>query len=862
MFEHVSPERQEAATNGIAALAQVLEHHAWERKVWGSWGQSLRAEATSLIDGKQSGVSFTREFLRSQALERMFESVFMEPMESEDRNNLLFIMKLCLLNNRIPSSDKKSSATAAPTSAVPASGGESNSPTTSSNGDLVEQICARLVKLGETFLRQTTARYEEWFHQRCTVDGSGIGTSADEVLMSSCEEALCAAVTKSQKAVATALGAIKVLQHDQLDMFDDQPLYSVDAIGATTSGGLVPLVSQDDSSFAREGNMSSFDGNGSMLQAGGTTPMSTTDQALTFLSTSGRNGEIHGVGGVHYEPQCNDVFDGRAALGVFGQQSPQHQIHDGGDTLNTDNTTTVTTTTNYTGTSSCGMFASPLPWLEPHCVAEHDAWAKHMCWRAVQKTREVSREINRYIQNQQYDEEVRYRIEEQFTAAKELLPELAALFQRVDAYTKCMDQERENVRATHEAQTADITNQISGELKAQDKLQKRLRDLEEEARQVRELISKSESAVIAHNNSIDDLQRNFMEHMCVFDRRLKDIVRAGTEVAAQKHISTLVVLFLTGLTQKSADQTAKHLKSQETVIEQQWHFAVEQSEDAVRRLGVVVSMLDASRSVLKDYYTVSAAAGVAAAAAPSDATLADARAPGDLLIPQETHDVTMSSTSTATSGAPPPQQSPSSLHRHIASLVDDLGKTLFDRVERARDVSRHIEVLSAKLDECGFQAYADDLADSLASLRKMCDAVDFAAVGLVPSQLTAELGSTTNAPPQPTSGMASRVHSSAELLDAAGGSTVLLPTTSSSDVPATPGSATKRKCGIPIAMRKRVRPPKPSAPGADLTAASAFDGLDLPARVKSISTEVERLLHPMLLSTTGGWKQTLNSQGE
>lgn len=892
-MDQVSPERREGATitSSIQALSQVLEQHAWEREVWGSWGQTLRAEATSLDGDIQFGVSFTREFLRSQALERMFESVFLTSMDADDKNNLLFIMKLCLLNNRI-SSKKMLLLSPPPPTTTCDEGNEnahhapaSSSPSAavgSSGGDLVEQICARLVKLGESFIHQTTSRYEEWFHQRCTCDGSGIGTQEDEDLMLFAEDVLSKAATRCREAVATALGSIKVQQHHHSDGDDtlSPAAYLTDA-AAQNGAGLVPLTSQDD---VQQAQMSSFEGgggvvnNGSVALMGGTTPVSTTvDSAMNFLTASSNrhltnnqhNGAHEFLHAVHYEPQCPDVFDScHPALGVFGLQ---HHLRTDDDcnapptrTVHTVTENTTTATTGLTASSSC-TFASLLPLVEPQSVAEHDAWAQHMSWRAVQKMKEVSREVNSYIRNQQYDEEVRYRIEEQCTSAKELIPEMTSLFDRVDAYAAILETGRTSVMTMKQNSFIDVERKIDGELMAQSKLQQRLQELEEEARQVRGMIETSANVVDVYKRELDCIEKRFAEDMARFDRRAIDVSRTRREVASQRHLAHLVLLFLTGLAQKSADQTAKHLKNQETVIVQQCQFAVDQSEDAVRRLGVVVSMLDTSRSTLKDY-----CASMMSSTAPTmlSAVQRSSSVPNDSLSDagggggvgdsigggsQHTpHDPAISTTSTTGAAPPSPPQA-----RLLSSYIDDLGRVLSDRVDKCREVARNIEGLFARLEECGFEV----CVDSLSPLRRMWDAVDFAGAGLLPHN-TMDMGGSMlggGAGGGAHSNMASRAHSSLDLCDVATtttttASTHVLP--SGTDVSS---SATKRKTGLPNALRnKRLRPPKSSAgsvlggdTSSSLLVGDSADGtFQLPARVRSITSEVERLLHPH----TPSWK--------
>jgi hypothetical protein len=862
-MDHVSPERREGTTTTSSqALALVLEQHAWEREVWGSWGQTLRAEATSLDGEIQFGVSFTREFLRSQALERMFESVFLSSMDVDDKNNLLFIMKLCLLNNRI-SSKKMLLAPSPPPGDEGMDGAPSSNPAVSSSGDLVEQICARLVKLGESFILQSTSRYEDWFHQRCTCDGSGIGTMDDERVMVQCEEVLANAMARCREAVASALGSIKVQQHHQSQTDVDDSIGPASyLIDATASGGLAPIVPQEEEgSFSQQAQqMSSFEGapNTSVALMGGTTPVSTTvgDSVFTFLTASGRcptnNGGLDSAHGVHYEPQCADVFDRcHAGLGVFGLHYRQD------DDLNAPPTRTAhtvtentTTTTGFTGSSTC-TFASLLPLIEPQSVAEHDAWAQHMSWRAVQKLKEVSREISSYIRNQQYDEEVRYRIEEQCTSAKELLPELTALFEEVGAYAATLESDKTSAITKKEESAMYIERKIEDAMQAQTKLQRRLEELEEEARQVRAMIGKSSDAVQEHHKELDILDARFLKEMSNFDRRALDISKARHEVAAQRHLSHLVMLFLTGLAQKSADQTAKHLKNQETVIVQQCQFAVDQSEDAVRRLGVVVSMLDASRSALKDYCANTTAAALSCSAVtqsasiPNDSlsdvvggTVGDSVGGGSQGTPR---DAAVSTTSTTGAAPPSPPQ-----NRHMSLLVDEVGRTLADRVDKCRDVARNIEGLFARLEECGF----DVCADSLAPLRRMWDAVDFAATALLP-QNTADMGGSMigGGVGVAQSGMASRVHSSMELSDVNTANSMSAGVPVSNDLS---GTATKRKCGIPKALRQRVlRTSKTTAGGTLDSSGDAMDGASqLPARLRNITAEVERLLHP----NTRSWK--------
>lgn len=799
MTDQVSPERLETtATSGSAeALALVLEHHASERKVWSSWGQTLRAEATSLDGDIQSGVSFTREFLRSKALEKMFESVFTSTLDAEDKNNLLFIMKICLLNNRISSSS--------PTQRK--SNGEK--PAVSSHSDFVEQTCARLVKLGEAFIRTANARIDEWYSIRCTCDGSGDGTEEDENVMTMIEESLSNVIVQCREAVAVALGSIKV-QLAAVDPYYNSTSAVAGILGSDTAGPHEAY--QHQSSFAADGGVTAVGA------AGGVLADSSTNYVLSSSMRPMCQPTLH-------EPTCKDCFDIRDLTGVFGGACSSHD--DGVEPPKSTLTTTENTTTTMTGSSSGCMFSSPLPALEPLHIAEHDAWALHTYWRAVGKTREVSRELNSYIQSHGYDEEVRFRIEEQSTVTNELSPHLRMLFRQVDEYASKMEDGRSSIREKRDSAAAEVDSRIEEELVTQVKLRTRLDELEEEARQIRSYMDRSATSVAAHRHELVEIERRFAEDIRVLDRRTQDICRARHEVASHMHLTQLVSLFLNGLARKSAEQTAKHLKNQETVIVQQCQFAVDQSEDAIRRLGVVVAMLETSRSTLKEFCMSASSSAPARSPSTGDAEGLDGSQPSDTAIPL--------------AGAP---QSPPQVLRQYAAMVDDVTRTLSERVEYCRDVSRHIEDLFLRLDECGFET----CSAALSPIRAMCDAVDFTAVALqshVPGD-SAVNGNSVLFGRSP-SGMASRVHSSLELFETGTTSSVCTTMNALSSDPAVGGSAMKRKSGVPSALRKRAhRTPKAASGDAQLAAAgdtgASNSGGSIPDRVKTITTEVERLL--------------------
>lgn len=755
-------------------LARVLEDHAAERHEWANWGQTLRSEATSL-EGDHVGTPFTDSFLQSNALQRIFESVCRERMTIDDKHNLLFIMKNCMLNStrkrrRHHSHGSPSSQRVLDSSAVAEEARMS---------DFVEQLCARLVKLGELFTR-VAAHQSTWLAEAVASLSDADETREGIRRVEDIDASLTSLRQRTIEAVCAALCAIKLRNTAPSHTFSSSSenlLYAAVGEQSAVAQGL-------DASATTTAGMSRH-----MSSCSGVSVPPPLSSLLTqaFQSSS--------------EPRCSDVFlqpGASVAYGVFA--TPTAAVDSSATSeflltlpsaLSGDPPRTTTTSS-----SAASTFASPLPAILPLKLAEHDSWAQFACFRAARKVNDAARELFNYLQQREYDEEVRFELDEHRNNIVRITDELHTVLHSTEVYQMELSGYRDSLLETLRRTVEQYEAKIREESESQELLKKRLMRLEEEARKVRVEMEVSKQRMQQKRKELTSAVEQIGSKTKSMEIRMAAAATTKSEVESQCKVVSAAKLFVDGLRQRSSEQTTLHLKLQEEIIQQQSTFSLQQVDEAVRRVGVVVAMLDTGRSHIKD-------AVITAHNGATDATGLDNQGATTARL--------------------------LSVSASIRSMYDDLASAINARVECCKDVFARLEALFSELRAKGF----DMPEQPLGGMRSLVDAIEWAAAPVPQSTISqgeqtsffapsngsldgATFGNTTlntcssNSPcsgvlatsgdaaptwsPQ-SAGMPLRSFSSTEVCDAAylNASTTQLERTE---------NCTKRKSGVPLKIRR------------------------------------------------------------